>query len=121
MSHVAIGYEDFSRFQQTTKGITKKLISIMRGRDVDEKFIDDMLEWLNKLKYLITTVDHELQNSMINDVSVVRCVFAKLAVFGEMGEFSSHLFNIISLIQENNVKKTRISVRYLISMIEMLY
>lgn len=121
MSRVSIGYEDFSRFQQTTKGVTRKLISITRGRAVDNQFIDDMMAWLKKLVYLVTTVDPELKSSVINDVSVVRCAFAKLDVFGKFGEFSSHLFNIVLFIQENDVKLCQEELRYMIHMIEVAY
>ena len=122
MSLVQVSYEDFSRFQLTTKGIMRKLISIMRGRVVDHQFIDDMKEWLEKLvRLLVTTVDPELQSSVINDVSGVRCAFANLDVFGNFGEFSSHLFNIVMFIRENEMKMCRDELRYLIKMIKYYY
>ena len=121
MSLVQVSYEDFSRFQLTTKGIMRKLISIMRGRVVDHQFIDDMKEWLKKLVRLVTTVDPELQSSVINDVSGVRCAFANLDVFGNFGEFSSHLFNIVMFIRENEMKMCREELRYLIKMIQYYY
>lgn len=121
MSLVQVSYEDFSRFQLTTKGIMRKLISIMRGRVVDDQFIDDMQDWLKKLVRLVTTVDSELQSSVINDVSGVRCAFAKLDVFGSFGEFSNHLFNIVGFIQENEMKMCRDELRYLIKMIKYYY
>ena len=121
MSRIAIGYEDFARFQQTTKGVTRKLISIMRGRVVDRQFIDDMMEWLKTLIYLVTTTNPELKSSVINDVSVVRCAFSKLDIFGKFGEFSSHLFNIVLFIQENDVNLCCEELRYMINMIEFSY
>ncbi len=121
MSLVQVSYEDFSRFQLTTKGIMRKLVSIMRGRVVDHQFIDDMKEWLEKLVRLVTTVDPELQSSVINDVSGVRCAFANLDVFGNFGEFSSHLFNIVMFIRENEMKMCREELRYIIKMIQYYY
>jgi hypothetical protein len=121
MSRVKVSYEDYLLFQQTTKGITRKLISIMRGRVVDDQFMDDMEDWLKKLVRLVTTVDTELQTSLINDVSVVRCAFANLDVFGSFGEFSNHLFNIVGFIQENEGKMCRDELRYLIKMIKYYY
>jgi hypothetical protein len=121
MSLVQVSYEDFSRFQVTTKGIMRKLISIMRGRVVDDQFIDDMKEWLKKLVRLVTTVDPELKSSVINDVSGVRCAFANLDVFGSFGEFSTHLFNIVGFIQENEGKMCREELRYLIKIIQFYY
>lgn len=121
MSRVAISYEDCHHFQLTTKGLTKKLINIMRGRDMDEQFIDDMRIWLNNLTHLVTIVDRELQSSVINDVSLIRCIFAKLAIFGDFGEFSSHLLNIVMLIKENDIKECRKELRYLINVLEFYY
>jgi hypothetical protein len=121
MSTVQVSNEDCRVFQHKTKGLTKKLISIMRGRVVDQQFMDDMQDWLKKLIHLVTTVDPELQSSVINDVSVVRCAFAKLDVFGEFGEFSNHLFNIVMSIRENEGKMCRDELKYLIKMIKFYY
>jgi hypothetical protein len=119
MSRIEISYYDYIPFQQATKGLTRKLISIMRGRDVDVQFIEDMLAWMDKLTYLVNITDIELKSSLVNDVSVVRCVFAKLDVFGSFGEFSNHLFNIVMFIRDNEVKKCRSELRYLINMVKL--
>ncbi len=120
MSRVEVSYDDFHRFQMTTKRITKKLISIMRLMcDVDQKFIDDMIMWINQLNFLVTIVNPELQSSVINNVCVVRCAFANLAIFGNCGVFSSHLYNVVAFIEENEVEMCRDELRYLIATIEI--